>query len=481
MINITSVASGFISLALLSGCATTATKTGWIKKDAATNTGIFVFSDGSRYEGEYSGNTLHGNGSFIYVYDYYGNFPSTNDAPQLSGGTLNGKFIHNVLSEGPATYTTRVSAQEYYGIEDEEFKYTGGFNKGFKGPGTVTFRGGRVVKGIFDNEPTPYYVVPNERPVFKTSTIIGSYFEGPVSVTWKNGATFEGISYRYYIFDRNKGMSNPKSIRCTPSFFYGRGTLKSPGKKDYVGLITDITKDGLPQKTTEEKLLDYLKDVAECPSILNDARRLLVNAQANYDAEMRQGRENARASLARDLLNMPNKIRSDMAGVEAASRGTTVDLDKEKARRNTELNELRSKIESSNNSSVYLKSSISKNNPSITSSPIEQPDTSQPLKKLESKKLYPFSKSVTYQSAYGSKGKEQALQTVITERKRTESAHVGFATNWSVVSVSSPTCEASEHALERGHWVCKVTVMYKGESTENPATNSSGVKRVQGR
>lgn len=478
--NIKSVAAGFFASILFSGCVTTAPKTGWIQRDASTNKGIYVYSDGSRYEGGYLGDKFHGNGSFFYNYKYYGDYPSTTDAPQIDGATSSAKFNNGSIDGESITFTSNSEAQNNK-VSPDSFKYVGGYSKGFKGAGTVTFGNGRVVKGQFDNESVPYTIAPNDRIIFKSSNLIGSYFEGPVSVKWPNGATFEGNSYRYYLFDRSSGMSNPNNLSCISSVFFGYGTLRSPGQPNYVGIVSEDYATYLPRRAREADLVRYAEELSECPSILAAARKSITNAQANYDAEMAQGREQARASLARDLSKLSVNINNDMRRVESASRGSTVELDREKARLNTVFNEGRSRTTSNNKSSGDLKSTISKNRSSISSAPIDQPDTSQKLNKAESKNLFPFSKSVTYQSTYGSKGKEQALETVITERKNSEPHFLAFAATWSVVSVSSPTCAASEHGLERGHWVCKVTVMYKGESTTNPNSSSAGVTRVQGR
>ncbi|BDR09637.1 hypothetical protein CTR2_R29750 [Comamonas thiooxydans] len=347
MININSVITASITLLVLSGCVSTGPKTGWIQKDAGTSTGIYVFEDGSRYEGGYLGETFNGNGMFFNQYDYYGNYPSTTNAPQIHGDTSSAKFNNGTIDNESITYTSRWGTGNKK-ISPEAFKYVGGYNKGFKGPGTITFGSGRVVKGQFDNESIPYAVAPNDRIFFKSSNLIGSYFEGPVSVKWPNGATFEGNAYRYYLFNRSEGLSNPKGLSCIGSMFFGKGVLKTPGQPDYVGVVTEDFDTYLPRRGREADLVAYAQEMAECPLILVAARKLITNAQANYDAEMAQGRENARASLARDLRNMSVNIKTNMTRVESASRGSTVELDREKARRNTEFNETRAKRERNN-------------------------------------------------------------------------------------------------------------------------------------
>lgn len=354
---IKSVAAGFFASILFSGCVTTAPKTGWIQRDANTNKGIYVFSDGSRYEGGYLGDKFHGNGSFFYNYKYYGDYPSTTDAPQIDGATSSAKFNNGSIDGESITFTSNSEAQNNK-VSPDSFKYVGGYSKGFKGAGTVTFGNGRVVKGQFGNESVPYTIAPNDRIIFKSSNLIGSYFEGPVSVKWPNGATFEGNSYRYYLFDRSSGMSNPNNLSCISSVFFGYGTLKSPGQPNYVGIVSEDYATYLPRRAREADLVRYAEELSECPSILAAARKSITNAQANYDAEMAQGREQARASLARDLSKLSVNINNDMRRVESASRGSTIDIDKEKARRNTVFNDARANFEKNNRTNAASKATI---------------------------------------------------------------------------------------------------------------------------
>lgn len=66
------------------------------------------------------------------------------------------------------------------------FTYKGGYDGGFKDQGKVVFKDGRRFKGTFGNEPTLFTVGAGNGVIFKESQLIGSYFEGPGSMRWKD-------------------------------------------------------------------------------------------------------------------------------------------------------------------------------------------------------------------------------------------------------------------------------------------------------
>jgi hypothetical protein len=101
----------------------------------------------------------------------------------------------------------------------------------------VAFKNGKVFKGNFGNEPTLHSMAPGDCAIFKKSALTGSYFEDTGTMRWINGAMFEGVAYRYYLFDRDPGIINPDNLTCVPSMFFDKGILKVPGKPDYVGIV----------------------------------------------------------------------------------------------------------------------------------------------------------------------------------------------------------------------------------------------------
>ena len=322
---------------LLASCASLGPPTGWVAKDPATSTGTFYYGDGGRYEGGYSGEQFQGHGTIFYEYSQaHQGYTDTSDAPQLRNGQLSGEFSNGQLVKAKGiSYTTEWNNNATY-TPPGAFTYKGGYDGGFKGPGRVTFKDGRRFKGTFGNEPTLFTVGAGNGVIFKESQLIGSYFEGPGSMRWKNGATFEGVAYRYYLFDRDRGMINPDNLTCVSSQFYGKGVLKQPGKPDYVGLVTENDAQTAPEPASEERFVRYAERLAECPGTLAYARDRINGIQAQMDSEMAEGRANAQAMLAADLSNLANRVSYDAARVDAASRGSSYEIEQAKQQRNAD-------------------------------------------------------------------------------------------------------------------------------------------------
>ncbi|WP_454865942.1 hypothetical protein [Pseudomonas umsongensis] len=322
---------------VLSSCASFGPPTGWVAKNPATNTGTFMYGDGGRYEGGYSGEKFQGRGTIFYEYSRaHQGYYSSSDAPQLRNGQLSGEFSNgSLLSPSTITYTTEWNNNATY-TPPGAFTYTGGYDGGFKGKGKVVFKDGRVFKGEFGNEQTLYSIASGERVIFKESPLIGSYFEGPGKMRWSNGATFEGVVFRYYLFDRDSGMTNPDNFTCVSSLFFGKGLLKEPGKPDYFGVVGENYEHLAPVRSNEERFINYAERQAECPSTLAMARDRINGIQSEMDAEMAEGRANAQAMLAADLSNLASKVSHDAARIDAVSRGSTYEIEQEKRQRNSE-------------------------------------------------------------------------------------------------------------------------------------------------
>ncbi|PTQ66783.1 hypothetical protein [Pseudomonas sp. GV071] len=323
---------------LLASCASVGigAPTGWVAKDPATSTGTFYYGDGGRYEGGYSGEKFQGRGTLFYEYSRaHQGYTDTNDPPQLRNGQLAGEFSNGQLLHTTVTYTTEWNNNATY-TPPGAFAYKGGYDGGFKGKGRVIFKDGRIFKGQFGNEPTLFSYAPGERVMFATSQLVGSYFEGTGTMRWSNGATFEGVVYRYYLFDRDRGMINPDNLTCVSSAFYGKGVLKEPGKADYVGLVGETYEHTAPVHANEADFMRYADELAQCPGTLAVARDRINGIQSELDTEMAQGRANAQAMLAADLGNLANQVSTSAARIDAASRGTTYEIEQAKQQRNAD-------------------------------------------------------------------------------------------------------------------------------------------------
>ena len=322
---------------LLVSCATLGAPTGWTVKDSATGTGTFYYGDGARYQGGYSGEQFQGQGTIFYEYPRANlGYSDTSDAPQLRNGQLSGEFSNGQLVKAKGiSYTTEWNNNATY-TPPGAFTYKGGYDGGFKGQGKVVFKDGRRFKGTFGNEPTLFLVGAGNQVTFKESQLIGSYFEGPGNMRWKNGASFEGVAFRYYLFDRDRGMMNPDNLSCVSSQFYGKGVLKEPGKPDYVGLVSDNDDQSAPVHASEERFVRYAERLAECPGTLAYARDRINGIQSQMDSEMAEGRANAQAMLAADLGKLANQVSQDAARVDAASRGSSYEIEQAKRQRSAD-------------------------------------------------------------------------------------------------------------------------------------------------
>lgn len=319
---------------LLAACAALAPPTGWVKKDAATQTGTFVFRDGSRYEGSFQGDTIHGLGTLVYDYPKGAKtgYANTADAPQLEGGRLTVTFNNNTPQPGKARF---VSGTRYWAGHMDPFTYEGGYDGGFKGPGVVTFADGRRYEGVFSNSSVPYHHFDKDmQSRWRESRLIGSHFAGDGRMSWPDGTVFVGHAYPYYLFDRGF-----EQTVCTDARFFGAGLLIRPGQADYRGLVGEKVAQRVRtvQPVTRAELDEYVADVAGCLPELSARRRGDQRAMAEYNAKVAEGKRMAQAMLARDLSNLSARIGSDMARVEAASRGSSVEEDQARARRDAEF------------------------------------------------------------------------------------------------------------------------------------------------
>ena len=202
-----------------------------------------------------------------------------------------------------------------------------------------------------------------------------------------------------------------------------------------------------------------------------------------------------------------------MARVESASRGSSVEMDKENARKNAILQEIllnntkpsaRSDSQLSSEktdkptsltndkatpspntiaqSDLQLSSEKIDKPTSLTNEEATPPDTSTPLVPIV-RKIYPFSTSITYSSTYANLTKEIALKTVNDERIESEQNNLKLfgVINWRLVNVSEPDCAIREDIREVGHWVCKMRVDYSGETASNPDSKPSTSSKGQAR
>lgn len=505
----------------LASCASIGAPTGWVSKDPSTSMGTFYYQDGGRYEGGYSGEKFQGRGTIYYEYSRaHQGYTDTLDPPQLRNGQLSGDFSNGRLMKGTVSYTTEWNNNATY-TPPGAFAYKGGYDGGFKGKGRVVFKDGRVFKGEFANDPTLYSYAPGQQVLFKESQLIGSYFEGAGTMRWSNGATFEGVVFRYYLFDRDQGMMNPDNLSCVSSAFYGQGLLKEPGKPDFVGLVGETYEHTAPVQAREDDFMRYAEQLAECPGVLAVARDRITGIQSELNAEMAEGRANAQAMLAADLGNLANRVSYNAARVDAASRGSTYEIEQAKQQRSADYASFisaqdadpssdRSKrqaqaaqeaAQTAKNSANTGKSTSTEPARTVTVEPtvvaqvdsgnaeeqatqpseaITPPDTSKPLQPTEMAK-YPFKSSVTYASTYANLTREKALETVSSERANQEPMYMANAVSWRAVSVSSPDCSIREDIRETGHWVCKITVEYEGESRLNQNATPSTSGKVQSR
>lgn len=458
----------FFCMLAIMGCATSPVPakplTGWISYDPITSQGVYIQSDGTRLfagrnvDGDVDGRTT------VYRGDIFKNYTLgywNKDVPPGYNGMSSRRNVKDgAFVPGP---TTVVVPGDYgfifKGMSDE---------KGFKGPGKLVRNDGFYLEAMFDYKPMPINWIGGNADSIEVTTYgtIGSYAYGKVKAYWPNGDIFEGQVLDFFPFKRSS-----YDVVCLPSTFYGHGILKRPGKKNHIGFVRENR--GAAEPTTKDDLLEHIRDHGDCASEANAVRVKFQNSQMEYNKEMVEGRRKANAELAAHFAQLPNKIVNDMARVESASRGSSVEMDRENTRKNAVLYE------------ILLNTNLSaQSDPQLSSKRIDKatlPNTATQIVPV-SKKTYPFTRSITYQSSYANLTKEKALETVNSERIQREPIFMGGSvTNWRVVSVSAPVCAIREDIREVGHWICNVTVNYSGETKSNPeskpSTNTQGQAR----
>jgi hypothetical protein len=330
---------------ILSGCAALDSlggpPTGWVSKDPATHTGVYLYKDGNRYEGGYQDDALQGKGTISYDWVTQGSYPY-----QMHGSRITAEFNNDKFAgDGQITFA-KVSGYQ-------PFTYVGNGPGGFRDAGVVTFADGRRFEGKFSNVPTLYAYQGGKdqwgSPIYywNTNNLIGSKFSGHGVMTWPNGAVFEGAAYDYYLFNRAS-----KGAICAESVFYGVGTLRVPGKASYTGLVRESDDHKSVGPASKDAFKDYVEDIEQCgPNLLAEQARL-DGFQASQAAEIRQANDEASESLRNELAKLPGKMRNDMARLDAAGRGTTLEWEREKAERQIKFNAIISGMEADPNNNL---------------------------------------------------------------------------------------------------------------------------------
>ncbi len=335
-------------LMLLTGCSSW----GWQSKDSKTQTGTFFNPDGTKYVGGFSENLASGKGTLFYVYPEYQErknmgFQMHDDAPsELDGSILSGEFsvsktkIMDMQIESSDikdnTQVKYVSATN----RREPFTYVGNYaHGGFEGKGVVTFKDGRRFEGRFSNEEMLYSKIDKHGRAWDTNRLIGSKFSGYGVMSWPKtanfvGAEFEGVAYDYNLFIR-KGSEHS----CVSPIFLGKGILHVNGKDIYDAFVMeeyDHSRVWLVSKKQFDEKLSYYES-QNCDANLTGQMNQDNSYEARRIAEINQARQSANAWLSNEIANMPSRMKSDMANLDAASRGTSVAAEEAKALRNADF------------------------------------------------------------------------------------------------------------------------------------------------
>lgn len=308
--------------------------TGWVQSGTYSME-TYIYPDGSRWEGDRRGTGITGKGTLHFVNIDGGptGYANSSDPTQIRGGQLIAQFEDGrPVANSEVTFRSRWKDPNQLPVPGA-FLYVGGWQNGANGPGRVTFRDGRKFTGQFANESTLYVdVLDDGRIVYRRSNWVGSYFEGDGVMTYPDGSVFEGKTLRYYLFDRGELFNTP----CASSVLYGKGILKVPGKPDYVGLVGEDYDTHKPAPISAKTFTDYAEYLAKCPRDLAADANDTQASVAAYEAEMAEGRANAQAILAANLSNLANQVSQDMARVDAASRGTSYEIEQAKRQRNAD-------------------------------------------------------------------------------------------------------------------------------------------------
>nr|WP_315200455.1 hypothetical protein [uncultured Flavobacterium sp.] len=348
--------------------------TGWVKKDKKTNTGIYVWDDGTYYQGGYINKIKSGKGTLVYgfnrykkgAYTYYSDNP-----PGFINCSLTGEYENNSLKNDSHLIFNCGKTNDG---KSDSFTYEGNYaNGGFEGKGIVRFNDGRVLEGNFSNEKTLYSwtyccVYYNQKAVWQNSNLLGSKISGFCKMTWPNGSVFEGNIYDYYLFDRGNVYSYST---FKPSLFRGVGVLKVPGSKLYKGLVGESFDRRTVSPIKEEVLLTYIKNLKSFTFDIQNARNKSDGFESKAENEGILAQKEASDWLKNEMANLPNKLNTQLAESDAGSRGTTIAAEKEETRKLAEFNKIiaqNSNINSSSSKSSSVNSSNKKSSSSSNSS-----------------------------------------------------------------------------------------------------------------
>lgn len=325
----------FLGIVGMSGCAVApppGPPTGWVSYDPASAQGAWIGNDGSRWVGGYKNGYIDGVGTMYLPVKIDANARGYN-ARAIPDG-MDGATQRRVANEGdwiPGPITVKVPARgdvpavSFEGLTD---------GVALKGPGKMVRGDGFTLEGNFDHNEMPFATLDSEGYyVWNTGRMIASYAYGRVKATWPDGTTFEGETLDHYIFDRTS-----KATVCLPSYFYGNGLLKRPGKPDYLGLVRENW--GKVEPVSKDQFLEHIEKFGNCPAEALAHRAEVDGRIAAYNAEMEEGRQRANAMLAADLGALSNRVANDMVRVEAASRGSSVERDRENARNQARMLEI---------------------------------------------------------------------------------------------------------------------------------------------
>lgn len=460
-----------VGMAAIGGCAVTPSgpPKGWVSIDPVKSEGVYIANNGSRWIGGYQNGKLEGKGTFLVGTKHNTQGYSSGSIPP---GFESVSFIRMAKDDNWIAGPITIIAPD--NLERRGFIFKGMTDGvGLKGPGRLVRGDGFTLEGDFDYGNMPIaWPDSNGYVQWENYRLIASYAHGVVTASWVDGSTFEGEVLDFYLFDRSSF-----DITCKPSYFYGNGLLKRPGKKDYIGLVTEF---GGVQPVSKEDFLSYVELFGDCPSEALAKQSEINNRQAAYDTEMAEGRKRAGAILTADLSMLSNKIANNMARVESASRGSSVEMDRENERKNAVLHEILIKSQTKNKSTAHLRGE-KKSESNFKKSVAEESPQSTTALSTNERKSYPFSRTITYESTYANLSKEKAQETVNAERVKLEPNFLASAINWQVVSASPPDCAVRQDIRESGHWVCKITVKYKGESYSKQDDGQSANSSVQSR
>ena len=479
----TRIISLFFCTLAITGCATSPAPlnppTGWISYDPITSQGVYIDGQGSRYLG---GRNANGNldGRMTRYYD--GSYENrelgyrNSDVPE---GYYAASYRRNMKDGSDAAGPITVIVRSGSGYNDPGFiiKSIAEEGGGIKGPGQLVRGDGFYLEGMFDSKLIPINWAGEDSINSKSYRFLGTYAYGNAKAYWPNGDIFEGNIVDFFPFDRSSF-----NVTCIRSFFYGQGVLKRPGKEALTGYFRENWDGAEP--TTKDEFLSYLQEDKSCSSEARKVRLDFENSQAEYNEEMAAARRQANKELSAYFSQLPNKIVNDMARVESASRGSSVEMDKENARKNAILQEiLLNNTKPSARSDSQLSSEKTDKPTSLTNDEATPPpNTAVPLADPVPRKVFPFSRSVTYSSTYANLTKEKALETANDNRfgsEQKENLGMIGVINWRVDNISGPVCAIREDIREVGHWICKIRVDYSGETTLNPDSKPSTGTKVQ--